>query len=42
MSEKEKDAVEEAVDYEYESEEETPTDLGEVTEGEITDEEVQA
>jgi len=34
--------VVEAEEYEYESEEETPTDLGEVTEGELTDEEVQA
>jgi hypothetical protein len=32
----------EAVEYEYESDEETPTDLGEVTEGKLTDEEVQA
>jgi len=36
------EAVVEAGEYEYESEEDTPTDLGEVTEGELTDEEVQA
>jgi hypothetical protein len=34
--------VVEAVEFEYESDEDTPTDLGEVTEGELTDEEVPA